>query len=267
MTTKTINVIKIIAKTCFLAMIFTLFGYCSKQSTLNTKSITYVYSFQFFTTDSGKLVTWKDSVNIYYRGNYILFAIPHRFEKTRVNTGKNGNYIGETILKNEIWYSYLMYPKGDMYGSLKDSLTSSKPRKVLVDSVLKFITYSSFPFYMSDNDILLRKTINEKTGTAIEKHIYKERKTASYPDSINYYFNKDLNNIDFSFSKLLDSTRRAKLVRVELITNPSTDSATMKTIPRRTISFEIKNNSSDTSINEVLFDRLKNSINAHKKGN
>jgi hypothetical protein len=41
----------------------------------------------------------------------------------------------------------------------------------------------------------------------------------------------------------------------------------MKTIPRRTISFEIKNNSSDTSINEVLFDRLKNSINAHKKGN
>ncbi len=200
---------------------------------------------QLVKSDDNRLFSVENSTGILYYDNYIIYQIPHYYTLSKVTWDTSGNVASEHELKNEIKFQYLICKDQDTYGYRFDSLSAKKPHVVSVDSFQKQNLFKGFPFFKNQEDTLLYEKNNSHDNTLTKTYKPKRRIDDSYPDTMKYSFTHELNGIDFSFSKELDSMMKMKLFKVEFITNPIV--MNQKTVPRRVFLFEMKKNPVDTA--------------------
>lgn len=232
----------VVAQIIILAANSLLFFNCSNYPPIinDCVSVKLKYNVQYVQAIDNQLFSTCDSLCIFYLKNYTIYRLPiHKTNYTgRIDT--NGKISHYKVIREFISYQYFVSAKGDSSAFLFDSLTAKTPHKIAIDSFLTASTFKGFPFYKKDNDTLLTAK-RSKGGELVEKHIHILKIDQSYPDTDYYYYRPGFNNISYSFSKILDSTRHLKLYKVEFIYNPIPKSDG-NIIPKRVFQFEIENN-------------------------
>lgn len=135
---------------------------------------------------------------------------------------------------------YFIFKNGAQQGYLLDSLNGPFPRrKMRVDSFVNADAMGTLRFGEQSDSAWNLKKVFLDNGKAIDKYFQRVSLPSEIPDSIFYYYDPSLRNIDFSLSRELDSARHSKLFKVRLIFNGK-DSAGVIVYPAREMSFEFK---------------------------
>ena len=77
-------------------------------------------------------------------------------------------------------------------------------------------------------------------GILIEKYGSTKQGDEMSVDSIYYYYSKKMNKVQYSFSKKLDSISGMKLFKFRLLFNSKFSKSSSRSLPKREISFEIR---------------------------
>jgi len=189
--------------------------------------------------DNGSFIHVEDSFIVSYYQDLILYQVPYTYEITKPNV-KNDT-IEEDIISSEIKYKYFIYKANSPTGYKYDSLNSLSNRLFSVDSFLAAKAFAKSKFYDKENDTLIEATTDQKTKVFAEKYIPQIKYDETYPDSSYMYFSDHkLKNIEFTFSKYLDSVKNKKLFKVIFIHNPIPKGKYPFDVPRRNLIFEMK---------------------------
>jgi|GEM_PF-4332705 len=223
---------------------------CYNGAIRNCTSAKLISRMEFVRTDNNQLIVNSDSIGMFYCDDYTLYQIPVHASFSTGNFNKNGDEINEKIIKEWINYEYVIHNKNKPFAFRFDSLKAENPKAVSIDSFQTHYTFKYFQFYQSDNDSLLQSiSVNH---VLIEKYVCKDKKDASYPDTTFYYFKHGFENIDYSFSKKMDSIKKMKLFKVESIYNEIPLPNGTK-IPKRVWVFELRNNDNYNKSNILKF--------------
>ncbi len=230
---------------CFLQQLS-----CSAIEKSNQDSVRKIYlTFNMPVVNlAGELTNVHDSLCIYYYNNYILYQLPNHYSQEEE---------GKIILR-EIQYNYFVYKKGDRDGSVFSSLKDSVGKKVKVDSVLAAEAFSTAIFYNNKNDSLIKTIQDISANTIVKMYVPKFKYDDTYGDTLYLYFTKKLKNINYSFSKELDSSMNFKLYKVRLLYNPRYSTTYKIMAPKREFKFEINELPVDNAVEiKYFFRRLK----------
>lgn len=225
-------------------------------------SIKFIHIAQDFKTDSGQLIEFADSMQIYFDGAYCIYKRPSLHVYAVNIFDKHGNFIGEKVTHQDTTYTYTIYKEKNKYGYLFDSITASKPHKLNVDTFLRTTVNKGFNFLPGNSYRLTETKWSADKDTLFEQYFCADKKDVSYADSIYYYYDKRLTDVNFSLSIKLDSLKKSKLVRVRFIYNkiPKGKIYNGKTFdfdtPRRELSYEIRKNIGGESPTLVNFINL-----------
>ncbi len=246
----------------FMAMVLFL-SYCSaikKNSNQPLKTITIVANYDFVMVDNGSFIHVEDSFIVSYYQDLILYHVPYTYEVTKPTV--RNDTIEEKIISSEIRYKYFIYKAGRSTGYKYDSLNALSNRLFSVDSFLAAKAFAKSKFYDNENDTLIEATTDQKTKVFAEKYIPRVKYDETYPDSSYMYFNDHkLKNIEFTFSKYLDSVKNKKLFKVIFIHNPIPKGKCLFEVPRRNLIFEMKETQLKKSTEIIdFFERVKTLI-------
>ena len=234
-------------KIVILYVVFFLFCSCfnykkhiDEHSDRDWSSIYVINSFDFFKTDDGQSIPYKDSLNIVYHHDVVLLIFPYSLVTYTMNTPGDKSTGEQKLTSHKIKQKYLIYNIKSKLGKWYDSINAVKPVVVSVDSILRQKALKGFPFFNSTNDTLI-SSVYSRTGNIFqEKHTYKVKKDDSYCDSIFYYFNNDLKTIPFSYSRDLDSLRNSKVYKIKMIYNPIPKGKYAFPVPERQFNFQFQ---------------------------
>ncbi|WP_146186509.1 hypothetical protein [Pedobacter sp. HMWF019] len=173
------------------------------------------------------------SVNIYYKGDIVVYEIP--VFKTVDKQHTSGDTITvETEISNEIdAYRYIIYKEGEDLGKQFFGLDDQSPTQVNIQHINKeLFTYTEGLFY-GDNDVFKEKHQKDQ-NSLVEVYVPKNKPDDSYNDTTYLYFNTKFPSVKFSLDKNLDSKRKDKLTKAVLVYNGN------DTHPRMNLTFEIQ---------------------------
>lgn len=191
-------------------------------------------------TSSMPVTYAKDGTRFYYitdtmfKISYEAFTVLKLTPVVQFETGKN-------IKGSE---PYFIYENGATYGYYFKTINdTSQGKKMLVDSFLTtYLRTSDADITPPDSIWALHETIkNPQDGSLLEKYNVVGKYAELKPenewvfDSIYYYYSKKLNNIDYTFSKALDSARGMKLYKIRGIYNSKFSPTVKLTLPKREI--------------------------------
>ncbi len=214
-------------------IVFTSVSWRCNDTNINRddlKTLQLIVNYPIVFPNQGKpaLFNTMDTFIIYHYGNYILY----RLSPTR-NFANN-----EKIAGTE---PYFIYKKNKGYGLLFSSINdTTKGKKMNTDSFLinkAFYTIKAIP---GTNDSLAAIETDKKSNIVTECYLSKLKKDESIFDSSYYSFDKNFNNIDYTFSRELDSARGMKLFRIRLLYNGGYSAMYNMVMPKREYLFEIK---------------------------
>lgn len=210
---------------------------CVQRSGKKLRGIDISFSLPILLTN-GELMNVRDTLSIYYYGNYILCRIPYIYlhQKKGMSTQEKRN-------------SYLVYYSGERIGSFyEDSLNSVDVKKVNVDSTLKSKFFTDAKFYESKKDSLVEVAKNEEGYSLVEKYVQVNKNGISSPDSLTtipdtliYYYSNGFKNITYSLSNELDSLKGLKVSKIRFIFNSRFYKGYAFKFPYREFHIEIKN--------------------------
>ncbi|HEY5772437.1 MAG TPA: hypothetical protein VIS75_07410, partial [Chitinophagaceae bacterium] len=126
---------------------------------------------------------------------------------------------------------------GFLFTSINDS---SRGKKYLVDSFLANRGLKGKDFDIPIDSLWsLTEVIKVKEDILFEKYGSLKQGDETTIDSIYYYYSKDMNKIEYSFSKKLDSIKAMKLFKVRFLYNERTSTSNKIILPKRELSFEL----------------------------
>jgi hypothetical protein len=223
------NVTKLISVSLvtFLLLMQGCYSTTRQPKKLKTKT-TVTFSIPIIHQDGqSEIVT--DSFSVLKHNEYLLYELPY----TR-------SVENETeLLSVTVKFNYLLHKKGERYGFFFDSLSSNKPRKTLVDSILSSKIFYSFEFYNNKNDSLV-ETCKIENESVVEKYIPKIKYDQSYPDTTYFYYTDKQLNIDYSFSSELENAKKKKIFKVEMFYKSQSYEGFNFKAPERIFSFNLK---------------------------
>jgi hypothetical protein len=225
------TIIKATVATVALMISFLFFGSytCSKKNHLRTVGLFFSYPLSFYKEkDETKIYNFKDTILIFYYSDYILYRLSPtiKFET------------GEKVSGTE---PYFIYDKNNEFGFLFTSLIdSSKGTKFLVDSFLANRGIRGRDFDIPVDSLwTLTEVIKSKENVFLEKYGSLKQGDETTIDSIYYYYSKDMNKVEYSFSKKLDSIRGMKLFKARFLYNERISTSNEIILPKRELSFEM----------------------------
>jgi len=253
------NAIVKFALSTFMAMALFL-GYCSaikKNRNQSPRTITVITNYDFVKLDTGEFIHIEDSFKVSYYQDLILYHVPYTYEVTKLFV-KNDT-IEEQIISSEIRYKYFIYKGNHPVGYKYDSLSALNNQAFSIDSFLTAEAFGKSKFFDKANDSLIESTTDQKTKVLTEKYIPRIMYDETYPDSSYMYFSDHLlKNIEFSFSRYLDSVKNKKLFKVIFIHNPIPKGKYPFDVPRRNLIFEMKETQLINSTEIIdFFERVK----------
>ena len=213
-----------------ISFLFFVSSTCSKKNTLKCISLCYSFPTNVYReNDEIKIYTLKDTISIFYYSDYLIYRLPPTVKF-------------ETDEKIKGTEPYFIYNKQDSFGILFNSLTdSSSGITCRVDSFL-----FNRAFRVKDIDLPvdsiwhLMEVKKDKDGIVIEKYGMMKQGDEMSIDTIYYYYSKKMNKIEYSFSKKLDSISRKKLFKARFLFNSKFSTSNKIVLPKREISFEIR---------------------------
>ncbi|MDP4263335.1 MAG: hypothetical protein Q8941_12485 [Bacteroidota bacterium] len=230
---------KAVSKVVLVAILILLNGCHSLQRTETMgKKISLVVNYPVIMINDGvhsdvHFFNLRDTVFIFYYGRYILYRLPgtRKFETD------------EKIAGSEPWFIYRKQSaQGYLFTSISDS---TRGMKLPADSFLHNRAFAGASFDISTSDSLVERSGNK--NTLVEKYFCNKSNNENYPDSFYFYFSDNFKNIDYTFSRKLDSLRKMKLYKVRILYNEKTSSAYQKVLPKREFLFEIRNEGKNIS--------------------
>ena len=197
-----------------MAMVF-FSTYCSsteKNGKQALRTITIIANYDFVMVDKGEFIHVEDSFSVTYYKDFILYQVTETYEV--VMPILKNDTVEEKIISSEVRYKHYVYKANSPRGYKYDSLKALTNRGFTVDSFLAAKAFAKFKFYDKANDTLVESAIDPKTKVLTEKYIPRIKYDETYPDSSYRYFSDhDLMNVEFSFSKYLDSVKNKKLFK------------------------------------------------------
>jgi len=255
-----INMIsRLMAKSVF-AFLAIILSNCNSPSQTNIYAISLNSDIDFINMDRQESITMKDSVVMFFFMKYTLIKVP--FKHYSLSSDDREGIGNDTVLlkhkEETIEHIYILFKNGDKYGLKFNSPEERNGNKVNVDSFFSKKAFFSFKnFYDDINDSLI--LVVKEDGKVKETYIPKIKYDESYNDTTYLYFDEALNSIEeFSFSKVLDNTKKLKLVKIRLVYNALPATAVKPFTPRREFRFEMKKAASFDNKKIASF------INSHK---
>jgi hypothetical protein len=232
-------------------VIFFYFLNASAQDNV-VKSIDFTYSYPVSSfkdkDDVTKIYSLKDTISILFFKDCILYRLP---EMTRFDND-------EKVVNTEQYFIYnRTQTQGLFFKTVNDSIGELLP----VDSFLRKRAMGGNKFEILADTFWRQVEIfqNKVNGDFIEKYVPIKKTDETCFDSIYYYFTNSLNQIDYSFSRGLDSSRNKKLYKVRLIFNKGFSISQKIMLPKREFCFEIE----ESTIPE--FNKIKSIIDRFKR--
>lgn len=237
----------------FIILIISISCKFLKHKDIKPTCIELIVNYPILKPETGQLTNLTDTIPIFYLDNFTLYKLP--FTKSIEN--ENG------ILSVEKAYAYFIHKTKSTCGIWFNSLRDSNNGVLLpVDSVLKKRAY------LTDFGILV-DSMNKKYSLFenmiyLEKYVFRKKATEMSFDSVYLYYNKHLNEIQYSFSPKLDSVRKLKLFKIRLLYNEANSPLYSFLLPKREFLFEIREperaNQNDVEVFKYLIDISKNRI-------
>ncbi len=213
-----------------ISFLFFVSSTCLKKNSLKCIRLSYSFPTTVYPeNDEIKIYTLKDTILIFYYSDYLIYRLPPTVKF-------------ETDEKIKGTEPYFIYNKQDSFGILFNSITdSSSGMTCRVDSFL-----FNRGFKIKDMDLPvdsvwhLMEVKKDKEGVVIEKYGIMKQGDEMSIDTIFYYYSKKMNKIEYSFSKKLDSISGKKLFKARFLFNSKFSSSNKTVLPKREISFEIR---------------------------
>ncbi len=217
-------------------IILAAFGFVSaigKKSVIRSNSndqiVKLYYRLDVYDASTGRSMKINDSLMKLTAGDLTGYQYYVPGEKVSVDeNGKRQRLLGETVGSR-----FFFFREKGLTGNFYDPASGNKARKLPVDSMLrtKFSVQGSM-FYQETNRLVSATTLPE--GRIFEKYVPATRPDETYPDSICLWYDRSLNDLQYSFNTKLDSMRHAKMNKALFIFNRT------KNIPRREFEFRFE---------------------------
>lgn len=226
-----LEVIKVVANAA-LMISFLLFASstCSQKKDLKGVSICLSAPVNIYKkNDEIKVALLKDTISVFYYSDYLVYRLS---PTAQWETGEN-------IKGTE---PYFIYKKHDSCGILFNSLTDSSYSVICrIDSFLFNRALRGKDLDIPVDSLWsITEVKKENAGILIEKYGPTGEGNEMSVDSIYYYYSKKMNKVQYSFSKKLDSITGMKLFKFRLIFNSKFSKSHNYVLPKREISFEIR---------------------------
>ena len=224
------TIIKVaVTATLIIILLFSGSYTCSKKDNLKSIGLCYNYPLSTYKENNKiKIYDIKDTILIFYYSDYVVYRLSatRQFET------------GEKLKGTE---PYFIYNKKNDFGFLFNSLNdSSQGIKYPLDSFLANRGLKGKDFDIPVDSLWsLTEVVKIKKNSLLEKYTSLKQGDETTIDSIYYYYSKDMNKIEYSFSKKLDSIRAMKLYKIRLLYNQRISVSNEVLLPKRELSFEI----------------------------
>lgn len=180
--------------------------------------------------DSVRFFNLTDTFEIYYFKDYILYRLPE------IRDGNTDNKIPGTE-------PYFMFRKNDKDGILFKSAAEGGGKMHLpVDSFLRDRAFGGTTFDMRNTHLFINSSRQDQ-NPIIEKYVPRTVCDETMYDSVYFYFDSELNDVDYTFSKRLDSLTQKKLYMVRLLFNEKFSKTYKVTVPKREVLFKLQKKS------------------------
>ncbi|MFN4286741.1 MAG: hypothetical protein ACK4E8_12365 [Lacibacter sp.] len=224
------------------AVLIILFSFClnPKQNMVEFLNLCVKYPIVNIDSSGIKCVDYFDTIPIYHYRDYAIYMIPIRgiFQRN------------DSMIHEEKKFKYFFFNKHEKYGYLFKSLQSDEFEANLnIDSFLFKRAYAAK--FDNKNKTLVSRQTDTATKISLNTYIPQEISDDYQYDTIYFYHDKSLNNIEYTFSRVLDSIERKKLFKVRILYNSKYLKQYQKFMPKREMSFEIKKGVSIDS-NEMI---------------
>jgi hypothetical protein len=147
---------------------------------------------------------------LFYFGQMVMVQLNYMYD----------SMVNDKLLKSETRYRYLVYKKGDRVGNLYDEGTGKETKSVSVDSILKIEWFNNLRIYdmfKQNNLTLIAAEKDPKAGTLKEEYTIVSKNDTAQKGRCYLYYTNQLKNLDYSFSRELDSMKGMKLDSVRII--------------------------------------------------
>lgn len=197
---------------------------------------------QYFLLQRNLLQDMGSNLKIVWKGeNRIYMALRIR-NKIKDIFDDNGNKIDQIVTKKDTSYFYYIIKKDAKEGLMyKEDSKDNSGVVFKLDSMMKFLSIDSSSYKILELELNNPIEVVKHKEQKIEKYAFKKTSITD-PDTIYRYYDRDLTNVDFTFSKLLDKKNNSKLVKTIFIFNqqPKAIAKTNEDIPKREMSWEMK---------------------------
>ncbi len=149
--------------------------------------------------------TFVHDFYISYYGQYLLYELP--YHKTYE--------INNEVIYDSVKYEFFICNHDTKAGYLLKNIGDSLKIKIKGDSILRTRAYYGSGD-MTDAFAELKIKALDKLRIINAETIYKYTFDNNFYDSAYFYYCKDLTDIEFSFSRLLDSMYNSKLCKIQL---------------------------------------------------
>jgi hypothetical protein len=181
--------------------------------------------------DTGEIgFVMRNFLDIFYYRDLVLF-------KFNADSTVNKEATDQGFLMQS---EFLIHQKGSLTGFFHDRRTENR-QVVKVDSILRRRGY-----LISNLDVMLKSPLLQnveskkslKGDSLIEIYVRKPN-TEDLKDSVIAEYSASLNDIDFSLSRELDSSRKMKLVKIRIVNDAYYNKQTKATMAGRQIFFQL----------------------------
>lgn len=217
-----------------------LFLSCSvtNQKKDDVKIISVRYNSQLFNLGKKSIENFEKITKIAFYKDLKLCLVPTihvQLKDTEDLKSSDGIFV-----KPDTSFMAFIFNKTDSIGLSYnfDNFSNEEGKLFNVDSLLKVLTLREDDLKSLGANFGRLDEVSVNGHCKIEKFVV-QKTSAQDPDSVFRYYNKNLKDIDFTFSKVLDNKNSSKFYKTLFIYNPVSDKMVLDhDIPRREICYE-----------------------------
>jgi hypothetical protein len=235
-------------KTILILCLLLSFGCSSLHHAKDIKVIEMYSKGEFFAGNENlpsknSIVKFERTVRIVYKDDAKLYIVPKVKMYTKDILNEAGKVVDNVLVKQDTVILVYCVQNGNKKGLLYTlkNFRGETPTTFNADKMMQELTITNEDLKTFDYQLGTPKQII-KNGSEIVHKFSIEKTTFADADSIYRFYNSDLNNVEFSFSKDLDKKNRAKLYKTVFVFSkiPAEKSMVNIEIPRRETLYEIR---------------------------
>lgn len=190
-------------------------GYYQKETTRNYKTIRMTKIIPII-NNMGKVDNYATyHAFITFRDDIRLYETPYHYD----------SIINNKVIKSEVRYKIFVHHKDSLFGRIFDPGNNIYNLRTNLDSFISIKSFSDLrlmELFENENLVMQSSEKDPTIGTYKEVYLITSKQDISKTGLAIFYYDSRLTNIDFSYSKELDSIHKMKLCEVIIQTNAHT---------------------------------------------